>query len=89
MIAWSASGNPFNLFATQDLRAAAYDHWRTLFDAVDRQETVPSTIAVTESTAGFMASSRRLRGRQINLDTVQQLLNYERGADLELWELFV
>lgn len=79
----------------QDSRAAAYDHWRTLFDAVDRQQTVPSTIAVPEFTANFIASNdqstggRRLRGRQIHLDTVEQLMNYERGADLELWELFV
>ncbi len=65
---------------TQDTRAAAYDHWRSLFTAGDLQ-------AGSEKADGDAGSGLALRGRQIPLSQVPRLLDYDRGTDMELWEL--
>jgi len=64
----------------QDTRAAAYDHWRSLFTAAD--------CPAGSGKAGADASNGvALRGRQIPLSEVPLLLDYDRGTDMELWEL--
>ena len=67
--------------STQDTRAAAYDHWRSLFIAAGDFQ------AGSGRADGDAGSSVALRGRQIPLCEVPRLLDYDRGTDMELWEL--
>ena len=76
MQAWASN----EVRVSQDTRASAYDHWRSLFTAMDAEEGSPSSAAKSNSSAS-------LRGRQIPLREVPRLLEYDRGTDLELWEL--
>lgn len=74
----------------QECRAPAYDHWRKLFTA----EKEPAAGALAGSEVRLRAGTAagragRLSGRQIPLDGVAQLLEFERGGDLELWELWL
>ena len=62
-------------------RAHAFDHFRSKFPAVDA--------AAPEQQPAFRAGAAvRLAGRRIDVADVPRALDYERSAELELWELF-
>jgi hypothetical protein len=58
----------------------AYEHWRSVFAA---EPPAPDS----EATLGVAHGCTPLRGRRIPLSDVPCLLDYDRGHDLELWEL--
>ena len=72
----------------QDARASAYEHWRSLFD---EQQDLANAAANSHASGGAFDSQhtrRRLVGRRWDIAAVPQMLDYERGSDLELWELW-
>jgi len=84
-----------------DSRAVAFDYWCSLFTEQTGQhfrttspayghEPMPACAAlpVSPSSNSLVAHSHVLQGRKMSLDEVPHILEYSRGNDLELWQLW-
>lgn len=66
-----------------DSRAAAYDFWRTLF----RVRKVTHADQQAQKEAQPDGLQRRLACIQLDVRAIRSVLEYERGCDLEMWQL--
>jgi hypothetical protein len=61
--------------------------WRQQDGAIQENDPCGAASRVRVALSGTVPWRSRLHGRQLLLDEVPQVLEYERTADLELWEL--
>lgn len=79
----------------QDSRAAAFDYWRSLFTEVPTATEGAELLRVggsVMSAAPLVCQVAKalpsLEGRKLTVDFLPQMLEYDRGCDLELWQLW-